>query len=264
MTSVNNIEKIRQRLASGQIAIGTGVTFSDPAISELIAEAGYDFSWIDMEHSSFDLHCVLQHIMAHRGTNTAPFVRVSQNDVNVIKPVLDLAPAGIIVPQVNSGDEAEAVVRACRYPPVGVRGYGPRRGQRFGALSQPEYLQQFADDPIIAIQIEHIDAVNNIDDILAVPGIDILCLGLNDLSGSMGKLGQIDDPEMGAAIDLVARKVGASDRVLGISTFYSAETCARWMQLGVKWINLNGDWGNLFQASQQVLDAARQAGNPSP
>jgi 2-keto-3-deoxy-L-rhamnonate aldolase RhmA len=261
MSSVNNIEVIRQRLEAGEVVLGMGVTFSDPAISELIAEAGYDFSWLDMEHAPLDHQTVLQHIVAHRGTRTAPFVRVQENDVNVIKPVLDLAPAGIIVPQVNSATEAEAVVRACRYPPVGVRGYGPRRGPRFGAISQPDYLEQFADDPIIVIQIEHVDAVKNLDEILAVPGIDILCLGLNDLSGSMGKLGQIDDPQMRAAVDEVAQKVGASDRILGISTFYSAETYARWMELGIKWLNLNVDFANLFRASREVIEAARPKGS---
>ena len=259
MASVNNIERMRSRLDAGAVVIGMGVTFSDPAVSELIAEAGYDFSWIDMEHAPLDLQCALQHIVAHRGTATAPFVRVQQNDVNVIKPVVDLAPAGIIVPQVNSAAEAEAVVSACRYPPVGARGYGPRRGQAFGAISQLDYLQQVTDDPIIAIQIEHVDAVNNLDGILSVPGIDILCLGLNDLSGSMGKLGQIDDPEVVAAVETVARKVRESDRVLGISTFYSAETYERWMELGVRWLNLNVDWANLFQVGRQVLEATRQA-----
>ena len=258
MASLNNIERIRSRLEAGEVVIGMGVTLSDPAVSELIAEAGYDFSWIDLEHGPLDLQCALQHVVAHRGTEAAPFVRVQQNDVNVIKPVLDLAPAGIVVPQVNSAAEAEAAVSACRYPPVGVRGYGPRRGQGFGAISQPDYLAQVTDDPIIAVQIEHIDAVNNLDGILAVPGIDILCLGLNDLSGSLGKLGQIDDPEVVAAIETTARKVGESDRVLGISTFYSPETYARWMELGVRWINLNVDWANLFQVARQVLEAARQ------
>ncbi len=258
MTSVNNTELFRQRLAAGQVSIGMGITFSDPAISELIAAAGYDFSWIDMEHAPLDHQCVLQHIVAHRGTSTAPFVRVRQNDVDVIKPVLDLAPAGIIVPQVSSGTEAEAVVSACRYPPVGVRGYGPRRGTRFGAVAQPEYLEHCADDPIIAIQLEHIDAVDNLDEILEVPGIDVLCLGLNDLSGSLGKLGQTDDPQVKDAIATVAQKVGASDRILGISTFYSAKTYARWMELGIKWLNLNVDFSNLFRAGREVLEAARQ------
>ena len=257
MNSINNIERIRQQLTTGKLAIGTGITFSDSAVSELSAEAGYDFTWIDTEHAPFDLDAVLQHIVACRGTGTAPFVRVRQNDPNVIKPILDLAAAGIIVPQVNSAAEARAAVQACRYPPLGIRGYGPRRGQRFGAVSQPEYLATVSRDPILAIQIEHADAVANIDEILAVDGIDIICLGPNDLSGSMDKLGLIDDPEVIAAITTVAEKVRASERILGVSTFYSPETFARWMELGVGWINLNVDWANLYRASQEVVEMAR-------
>ena len=258
MASINNIERIRQRLAEGQICIGSGVTFSDPSVSELIAEAGYDFSWIDGEHGPFDLNCLLQHVTAACGTDMAPFVRVRQNEVNEIKPVLDLAPAGIIVPQVQSARAAENVVRACRYPPHGVRGFGPRRGTRFGAIPMAEYLQQAETDPMLVIQIEHIDAVNQIDEIVAVDGIDIICLGPNDLSGSMGKLGQIDDPEVAAAIDAVADAVRANDRVLGVSTFYSPETYARWMERGVRWISLNVDYANLFNASREVVEAARR------
>ena len=138
MNSINNIEKIRQRLADGKVAIGTAITFADSAVSELTAEAGYDFTWIDTEHAALDLNTVLQHIVACRGTGTAAFVRVRQNEANVIKPVLDLAPAGIIVPRVNSAAEARAAVEACRYPPIGIRGFGPRRDVRFSAVSQPD------------------------------------------------------------------------------------------------------------------------------
>jgi 2-keto-3-deoxy-L-rhamnonate aldolase RhmA len=257
MPSINNAEKIRQHLTAGKVAIGTAITFADSAVSELSAEAGYDFTWIDTEHAPFDLNNALQHIVACRGTDAAPFVRVLQNEPNIIKPVLDLAPAGIIVPRVNTDAEARAAVEACRYPPVGIRGFGPRRGARFGATSQPDYLAEVAQDPILAIQIEHAEAVANIDEILAVAGIDIICLGPNDLSGSMGKLGQIDDPEVVAAIDLVSEKVRATDHILGTSTFYSEETFARWMERGVRWINLNVDFANLFRASSEVLAAAR-------
>ena len=257
MNSINNIEKIRQRLADGKVAIGTAITFADSAVSELTAEADYDFTWIDTEHAALDLNTVLQHIVACRGTGTASFVRVRQNEANVIKPVLDLAPAGIIVPRVNSAAEARAAVEACRYPPIGIRGFGPRRGMRFGAVSQPDYLAEVAADPLIAIQIEHIEAVANIDAILAVEGLDIICIGPNDLSGSMGKLGQIDDPEVIAAIDLVAEKARGTGHILGTSTFYSPETFARWMELGVRWINLNVDWANLYRASKEIAEAAR-------
>ena len=257
MTSINHIEQLRARLESGAVAIGTAVTFADAAISELSAEAGYDFVWIDTEHAPFDLNTVLQHVVACRGTGAAPFVRVLKNDADIIKPVLDLAPAGIVVPRVNSAAEARAAVAACRYPPGGIRGFGPRRGARFGATSQPAYLAEVASEPILAVQVEHIEAVENIDEILAVEGVDIICIGPNDLSGSLGKLGQIDDPDVVAAIEGVADKVSRTRHILGTSTFYSPETFARWMDLGVRWINLNVDFANLYRASHEVLQAAR-------
>ena len=257
MTSINHIEKLRSCFESGEIAIGTAVTFADAAISELSAEAGYDFVWIDTEHAPFDLNTALQHVVACRGTGAAPFIRVLKNDADIIKPVLDLAPAGIIVPRVNSAAEARAAVAACRYPPIGVRGFGPRRGARFGATSQLAYLAEVAYDPILAIQVEHIEAVENIDEILAVEGVDIICIGPNDLSGSLGKLGQIDEPEIATAIECVADKVNRTHHILGTSTFYSPETFARWMDLGVGWINLNVDFANLYRASHEVLQAAR-------
>lgn len=257
MTSINHVEKLRAHFESDEIAIGTAVTFADAAISELSAEAGYDFVWIDTEHAPFDLNTALQHVVACRGTGAAPFIRVLKNDADIIKPVLDLAPAGIIVPRVNSAAEARAAVAACRYPPIGVRGFGPRRGARFGATSRLAYLAEVAYDPILAIQVEHIEAVENIDEILAVEGVDIICIGPNDLSGSLGKLGQIDEPEIATAIECVADKVSRTHHILGTSTFYSPETFARWLDLGVGWINLNVDFANLYRASHEVLQAAR-------
>lgn len=260
---INNAHRFRERMQAGETLLGMGVTFADPSICELIAEAGYDFTWIDMEHGAIGIETALRMVTAHRGTGAAPFIRVQWNDVDVIKPVADLAPAGIIVPQVNDAAAAEAAVQACRYPPRGVRGYGPRRGTGYGAIPQADYLAETGNEPIVAIQIEHRDAVANLDEMLEVPGVDIYCLGLNDLSGSFGKLGLHQDPEVVAAVETVAAKVGRSDRVLGISTFYSPETYARWMSLGVRWLNLNVDFSNLYRAAREVIEAAHgQTPNP--
>ena len=257
---MNNADLFRECIRSGKICVGMAITFSDPAVSELVAEAGYDFTWIDMEHAPLDLPATLGHVMALRGTETAPFVRVRSNDANVIKPVLDLAPAAIIIPAVNSADEARAGVRACKYPPRGVRGYGPRRGQRYGAVSQQEYLATADQQTWVIVQIEHKDAVKNLDAILAVPGLDGICLGPNDLSGSMGKLGQADDPEVVEAIDCVIEKARLTDLFLGVSTGYSPDTLPVWIEKGVQWINLNVDWLNLFMQSKNVVDAVRKIG----
>jgi 2-keto-3-deoxy-L-rhamnonate aldolase RhmA len=257
---MNNANLFRERIRSGTICVGMAITFSDPAVSELVAEAGYDFTWIDMEHAPLDMLATLGHVMALRGTETAPFVRVRCNDVNVIKPVLDLAPAGVIIPAVNSADEARTAVRACKYPPQGVRGYGPRRGQRYGAVSQLEYLATADQQILVIVQIEQIDAVKNLDAIVAVPGLDGICLGPNDLSGSMGKLGKASDPAVVQAIDAVIEKVRRTDLFLGVSTGYSPDTLPVWIEKGIQWINLNVDWVNLFTQSKSVVDAVRKVG----
>ena len=110
--------------------------------------------------------------MACRGTDCAPLVRVAWNDYAIIKPVLDLAPAGIIVPMVNSAEAAAEVVNSCKYPPRGNRGCGVRRANRYGSMPLDEYFAKSDSDPMIIIQIEHIDAVKNLDEIQKVPGID--------------------------------------------------------------------------------------------
>ena len=258
MGSVNNIERLRDRMASGQVSIGAGVSFSDPVVSELYGDAGYDFSWIDMEHSPLDPSAVQGHVMASRGTDMAPFVRVSQNDVNVIKPVLDLGPAGIIIPQVNSEEGAVAAVQACRYPPVGIRGFGPQRRLRYGVTSTEDYLKEVADEPIIVIQMEHIDVVERIDAMLDVEEIGVFCFGPNDLAGSIGKLGQLDDPDVVAAIDAISKKVVDRGRVLGTSIGYTSENYERWIDRGATWINLDVDWDQLFRDSRAVLQEVRK------
>jgi len=255
---MNQANLFRERIRSGRVCVGMAITFTDPAVSELAAEAGYDFTWIDMEHAPLDISAALGHVMALRGTETAPFVRVRCNDVNVIKPVLDLAPAGIIVPAVNTAEEARAAVRACKYPPLGIRGYGPRRGQRYGAVSQQEYLTTADEQILVMVQIEHIDAVRNLDAILAVLGLDGICLGPNDLSGSMGKLGKITDPEVAHAMDSVVERTRRTRLFLGVSTGYNPDTLPVWIEKGVQWINLNVDWVNLFTQSKSVADAVRK------
>jgi len=259
LNSLNNVERLRERMSAPGICLATGITLSDPSVSELVGQAGYDFTWIDSEHGSFDLPTIAAHIMAVRGTQTAPVVRVPCNDRNVIKPVLDLAPAGIIVPMVNSAKEAEEAVAACRYPPVGVRGFGPKRGIRYGDMTMDEYLETADQQIIVIVQIEHADAVDNIEEILQVPGLDSICIGPNDLSGSFGKLGQIDDPEVVAAMNTVVEKAAQSPVAAGVSTGYNPATVSTWLEKGFQWINFNVDWQNLFIQSKFVIDSLREA-----
>ncbi|MFH1571215.1 MAG: aldolase/citrate lyase family protein [Gemmatimonadota bacterium] len=258
--TINHVDRLRGRIARGELCVGTGITFTDPAISELVGDAGYDFTWIDMEHCPIDLATALGHVMAVRGTGAAPLIRVRCGDPDVIKPVLELHPAGIIAPQVRSVADVERVVGACKYPPVGTRGFGPRRGRRFGGTPYPEYLQDADAQILVFVQIEHIDAVRALDGILQVAGLDGVCLGFNDLAGSMGLSGQVTDPRVMEVADEVIRQTRATDKWMGISMGWQPAAVKEWIAKGVQWISLGGDYNSLYTYSRGVLDEVRSWG----
>jgi 2-keto-3-deoxy-L-rhamnonate aldolase RhmA len=259
MDSLNNLEKFKAKIASGTVCLGTVITLRDPAVSELVAEAGYDFTWIDMEHAPITVETALEHIMAVRGTDTAPFVRVPWNDPVLLKPVLDLAPAGVIIPMVCSAREAELAVSACTYPTAGVRGMGVRRGARYGAVDLASYLKTADSDIFIIIQIEHVKALSCVDEILSVPGIDGVCVGPSDLSASMGRIGKPNDPDVLRAIERVAAAAAKRNIPLGTATGYNSVEFKRWLDWGVKWLAVNSDCGSMFGQSQSTFKQAREA-----
>lgn len=246
---INNLKKFHKKISHGKTAVGMVITLTDPTVSELAGDAGYDFTWIDMEHAPHTINSVNGHIMALRGTNCAPFVRVPWNEHGIIKPVLDLAPAGVIIPMVNSAEDALKAVAACRYPPTGNRGCGVRRANRYGAQSFQEYLKNAATDPMVIVQIEHVDAVKHLDDILHVPGIGSICVGPTDLSGSMGKLNQLDDPEVCRVIDEICRKTKEAGLMLGTA----GGPFEAWHKRGVNWIALASDCSTMFGKSREIL-----------
>ncbi len=250
---VNHLDRFLKRIDTAGPAIGMVVTLSDPTVSELAGDAGYDFTWIDMEHMPHTLQTVMGHVIAARASGCAPLVRVPWNEHGIIKPVLDLAPAGVIIPMVNTAEAAAAAVAACRYPPQGTRGCGVRRGNRYGAVPFKEFLAQSQREPLVIVQIEHVDAVRNIEAILQVPGIDHICVGPCDLSGSMGCLNEMDDPELNQVLDEVSAKIKASGKYLGTA----GGPLPRWRERGVDWIALASDCSGIFAQARQIIDGAQ-------
>lgn len=254
--SQNNAQRFRDVIAAGRTALGTVVSSHDSAVSEMAGDAGFDFIWIDMEHSPMTIVDAMHHVMAVRGTACAPLVRVAANLPHLLKPVLDLGPAGIIVPMVNDAAAAAAVVTACRYPMQGgERGLGMRRNCRYGAEPMADYLRRSAAEPLVIVQIEHKDAVQNIDAILAVPGVDSICIGPFDLSCSYGKPGLFDDPEVTGAIDRVREKTLKAGVLLG--GFCQGPF---WQDRFMNWKTLCDDAGCLFGAFRRLIEAARSSG----
>ena len=244
------VNRFLQNLEGGRTSVGAVVTMSDLVVSELAGDCGMDFVWIDAEHAPHTIQDVQRHLIALRGTGCAGLVRVRADEPMLIKPYLDLAPDGIIVPMVNTPELAEAAVAACRYPPsrealrrtsppAGIRGCGVRRAVHYGAVDFFDYVKTSEHWPLVICQIEHIDAVKNLDKILKVPGVDSFCIGPCDLSGSMGILNQMDDPELNRVIDEVAAKIKNAGKWLGTA----AGDFPRWKKRGVDWFAGTSDWG---------------------
>jgi 2-dehydro-3-deoxyglucarate aldolase/4-hydroxy-2-oxoheptanedioate aldolase len=247
----------RTRLAKRERLIGTLLTLPLPALAEMCADAGFDWLFLDMEHGALDLHDV--QCIAQAVNDKCPcVVRVPINERMWIGKVLDLGVAGIILPQVNRAEDAQRAVFAAKYPPQGGRGVGVGRASRYGADLQ-NYLRNANDETALIVQIEHREAVENVEAIVNVAGVDALMLGPFDLSGSLGKLGQIDAPETQAAIARV-REFGMS-RKIPISLFCpDVEHARRALQDGFTLVPIASDNLMFTRAASQTVQTIKRDG----
>jgi 2-dehydro-3-deoxyglucarate aldolase/4-hydroxy-2-oxoheptanedioate aldolase len=253
---MENAAKFRAKIARGQVCFGSYITCTDPTITEALTSIS-DFVWIDTEHNALSLETVQGHLMATRGSDTATLVRVPWNDPVLIKPVLDIGADGVIVPLVRTAEDVQRAVAACRYPPEGIRGFGPRRASGYGRLWGGDYCRIANDTIICVVQIEHIDAVNNLDAILAVPGLTSIVLGPQDLAGSMGHMGQPNHPEVLAAMEHVVARTRQTNVWASVSVGGGPDDFAGWVRRGVQWIGLSGDLYYMLSAARQMTEQTR-------
>ena len=209
--------RLKRDLKAGKVCIGATVTMENRVVAEIFSHIGLDWIWFEMEHSASSDAGVLAMLQATNGSATSVVVRVPWNDKTLIKRALDNGPDGIIVPLVNTVEEAEAAVRAMKYPPLGERGAGLARAQCYG-MHMDEYIKSANDEVMTTLMIEHVTAVENIDAILKVKGVDSVIIGALDLSGSMGILGQTADPRVEAAIQKVLAASKKANVPCGIIT----------------------------------------------
>ena len=243
-------QQFRSRLVNGELLIGTVVTLSCPEVAEVLAGAGFDWLFIDAEHSPLEARD-MQALLQGAGPGTPCVVRLSSGEQVPIKKALDIGAAGIIAPQVNSAEQAQAVVRFSKYPPLGARGVGIGRAHGYG-LGFQEYVDTANESIAVIVQAEHVDAVDNIEAIVSVPGIDGVLVGPYDLSASLGRLGQVDHPEVTAAIDRVTRACREAGVRLGI--FGASPAAVRpSIEQGFPLIAVGGDTLMLGRAAKDVL-----------
>jgi 2-keto-3-deoxy-L-rhamnonate aldolase RhmA len=244
----------KARLANGEKLFGTMITLPTPATAEILASVGFDWFFIDGEHGPLGITEILSILQAvsHR---VSCIVRVPEAAETPIKKMLDIGAHGIIAPQVQTARQAEDVVRWSKYSPLGSRGVGLARAHGYGPKFA-EYIETANDEIAVIVQAEHITAVENIESIVRVKGIDAIQLGPYDLSASMGKMGQITDPEVVAAIDriyTVSKAAGIPVGCFGVTT----DAVQTDMQRGARMICAGTDTLFLSSAASDTLAAIK-------
>jgi 2-keto-3-deoxy-L-rhamnonate aldolase RhmA len=197
-----------------KVQLGSWITLNNPSIAEIMSDAGFDWLCIDLEHSVTDYFEAQQLIAAIQSKGIKAFVRVGENNTRIIKRVLDAGADGIIVPSVNSAAEAKKAVQAVYYPPFGKRGVGLARAQGYG-FQFDEYREGKAKEIILIAQIEHVKAIDELDEIIQTEGIHGTFIGPYDLSGSLGKPGQYDDDDVKDALLQYDRIASKYNKLIG-------------------------------------------------
>jgi len=251
------VMKFREKLQQGQVCFGAGVGFSDPLVAEALADS-CDFIFVDLEHSGLSHQTAMLHFMAARGKQVAPFVRVQSTSDAFIKPALDSGAEGIIAPQVKTVEQVRQFVNACRYPPLGNRGFGPRVPSNFGRVGGPAFFKQQDEAIFVAVQIETREALECLDEILAIEQLDSVFIGPYDLSGAMGVLGQLDDPTLNKAIDVVIEKTRAAGKYVGAGMRTDPDYAMSMARRGVQWMQVGSDFGFMVRGMDNITKSVRE------
>jgi 2-keto-3-deoxy-L-rhamnonate aldolase RhmA len=252
--------KIKEKMRRGEPSIGSWLSMAHPSIAEILAMAGYDWVVIETEHTAIDVSEVLRLIIAIEQRGSIPLVRLAWNDPIQAKAVLDSGAAGVLVPMVNCKADAELAVQMTKYPPLGFRGVGLARAQGYGE-NFDEYVKNANADTLLIVQIEHKDAVANIEEILSVPGIDGTFIGPYDLSLSLGIPGQLSHPEVLAAKIKVRDATLAHGLIAGVHFVHprtAADDCRRAVAEGYRFIALGTDILFLGDSARALQKETRQ------
>lgn len=252
--------KIKEKMRRGEPSIGSWMSMAHPSIAEILAMAGYDWVVIETEHTAIDVSEVLRLIIAIEQRGAVPLVRLAWNDPIQAKAVLDSGAAGVLVPMINTRADAELAVQMTKYPPQGIRGVGLARAQGYGEHFD-SYVKNANDDSLLIVQIEHKDAVSNIEEILSVPGIDGTFIGPYDLSMSLGIPGQTNHPEVITAKQKVREATLARGLIAGVHFVQpgtAVEDCGKAIEEGYRFIALGTDILFLGDSARAVQRATHQ------
>ena len=213
------LERHKKKIENGELPISTGVYYTDPCIVEQLGTVGYDMMWIDQEHTGFTLEIIRSHIQAAAAADIFSMVRVVDLNPATVKPILEMAPDGVIFPMINTVEAAQQAIASCLYPPKGIRGFGPVRAHRFGAVPMDEYIRDAEKCLWRILQIEHVEGVKNLD-----------------------KIAEICNKH----------KVP-----FGVALGYDEANISDWIRRGASWFAVGADMGYLDMGARQTLEQTR-------
>ncbi len=244
-----NGSELKQRWKSGRPSLGAWITFSDPAVSALMASLGFDVLFVDGEHMPFNPETLRNVLMILRDRGAVPIVRVRSLDEGLVKQALDWGAEGIMFPFIKTVADARRAAAACHYPPQGVRGYNPRDATNF-FLNKEEYVRTANDRVITMLQVEQAEAVENLDEILAVPGVDALMIGPADLSYSLGVPLQTNHPRMQQALNETIQKAQAAGVPVAMTWYDTIEGYREYLKRGLTIVSPYADYNFIVDAAQ--------------
>ncbi|MEM0084191.1 MAG: aldolase/citrate lyase family protein [Candidatus Methanomethylicia archaeon] len=245
------VNKLKEKLLRNEIAYGVWITMNCPDIVEALSMLDFDWMLIDMEHAPLTISDVQRLLQVIDEEKITPIVRVWWNDFVQIKLALDVGAMGIMIPWINNAKQAEEAVKAIRYPPRGIRGYGPRRAAKYG-LKLKEYLERVDEDIILISQIETLEAVKNLDEIISVEGVDALFIGPYDLATSLGYLGNPQHSEVQKIISEILNKCLEKNKPIGI--YSSLEMAEKHRDMGFKMIAIGSEINALISTFKNKLN----------
>ena len=251
MKKINNFAK---RLRSGEILIGTLVSLPSSEICELLASIGYDWLFIDAEHGAFNPQQA--QAMLQAAAPTPCLIRVPSDETIWLKKALDIGAAGVIVPQVHTADQAREIISHCKYTPDGKRGIGIGRAHKYG-IDFDRYIKYANQETAVVLQAESSEAVDNINDIVNLKGIDAILIGPYDLSASLGKPGEIDHPVVQAAINKIIKTCQNAKLAMGFFGV-TPESVLPYKQKGFTLLTIGMDTAFLINAAQEMLSKMKK------
>lgn len=241
---------LKNRLTKGETVLGTLLSLPSPEVAEIYSHLAFDWLFLDLEHGAYGF-LEAQRMIQAVGGRCSVLTRVPELSELSIKKALDIGSEGVIIPKVNTASEAERAVRYAKYQPIGDRGVGAARAHKYG-IAFNEYIDSANDETLIVVQIEHIEGVDQIDEIVQVPGIDVIFIGPYDLSGSMGLVGQVNHPKVLEAIT----KVEVSAKAKGLALGYfgmTPESVKPAIEKGYRLITCGTDSGAIIEHGHKIM-----------